>query len=90
MTYLFFDLAAVSVVDDQVRQTIVEVNERWRVIFVDLLTGAGVTPARARVLTLMVIAGVQGLALERIERGETPDLRKARDLFVRSAVAAAA
>ena len=37
----------------------------------------------------MVIAGVQGLALERIERGKTPELRKAQDLFVRSAAAAA-
>jgi AcrR family transcriptional regulator len=86
---LYFDLAAVSVVDDEVRQTIVEVNEGWRGILVDLLTGAGVTPARARALTLMVIAGVQGFALEQIERGKTPDLRKARELFVRSAVSAA-
>lgn len=86
---LYFDLAAVSVVDDEVRQTIADVNEAWRGILIDLLTRAGVTPARARVLTLMVIAGVQGFALERIERGKTPDLRKARDLFMRSAVAAA-
>jgi hypothetical protein len=33
-----------------------------------------------------VIAGNQGLALERIERGQTPELRKAQDLFVRAVV----
>jgi hypothetical protein len=34
----------------------------------------------------MIIAGNQGLALERIERGKNPDLRKAQELFVRAAV----
>jgi TetR/AcrR family transcriptional repressor of bet genes len=87
---LYFDLAAVSVVDAEVRGTIAEVNEQWRGVLIDLLTGAsdGLPTGRARVLTLMVIAGVQGLALERIERGPTPELRKARGLFIRSAVAA--
>jgi AcrR family transcriptional regulator len=87
---LYFDLAAVSVVDPEIRRTIAAVNEGWREVLTDLLTGAddGPTPARARVLTLMVIAGVQGLALERIERGPTPELQKARDLFIRSAVSA--
>jgi TetR/AcrR family transcriptional repressor of bet genes len=87
---LYFDLAAVSVVDPEIRRTIAEVNESWRRVLIDLLTGAadGPTPARARVLTLMVIAGIQGLAIERIERGPTPELRKARELFIASAVSA--
>jgi hypothetical protein len=37
----------------------------------------------------MVNACIQGLALERIERGPTPELKRARELFVRGAVAAA-
>ncbi len=86
---LYFDLAAVSVVDPEVRSTIAEVNDGWRRVINRLLTEAGVAPARAKALTLMVIAGVQGLALEQIERGDTPELRKARELFVRSAVSAA-
>jgi hypothetical protein len=36
----------------------------------------------------MVIACVQGLALERIDRGPSTDLRRAQELFIRSAVAA--
>jgi AcrR family transcriptional regulator len=89
---LYFDLAAVSVVEPEVRRTIAEVNEQWRDVLVRLLTEAsdGLTPARARVLTVMVIAGTQGMTLERIERGATPERKRARELFIRSALAAAA
>jgi hypothetical protein len=83
---LYFDLAAVSVVDADVRRTIGEVNAGWRGVVGDLLKEAGVPAARARALTVLVIAGDQGLALERIERGKTPELRKAQDLFVRAVV----
>jgi AcrR family transcriptional regulator len=89
---LYFDLAAVSVVEPAVRRTIAEVNEQWREVLVRLLIEAsdGLTPARARVLTVMVIAGTQGMTLERIERGATPERKRARELFIRSALAAAA
>jgi AcrR family transcriptional regulator len=89
---LYFDLAAVSVVDPEVRRTIAEVNEQWREVLVRLLTDAddGLPPSRARVLTVMVISGVQGMTLERIERGATRERKWARELFIRSAVAAAA
>jgi AcrR family transcriptional regulator len=88
---LYFDLAAVSVVDPEIRQTITEVNEQWRVVLVRLLTEAsdGVPAARARVLALMIVAGVQGMTLERIERGPTVERKQARELFIRSSVAAA-
>jgi TetR/AcrR family transcriptional regulator, transcriptional repressor of bet genes len=88
---LYFDLAAVSVVDPGIRATITEVNDGWREVFVELFGNAtdGPSTAEARVLALMVNAGIQGLALERIERGPTPDLKRARELFIRSAVAAA-
>jgi AcrR family transcriptional regulator len=88
---LYFDLAAVSVVDPAIRQTIAEVNEQWRVVLIRLLTEAsdGVPAEHARVLALMVIAGVQGMTLERIERGPTAERKRARELFIGSAVAAA-
>ena len=86
---VYFDLAAVSVVDPAIRTAIAEINEGWREVLIERLTAAGLSAARARVLTVMVIAGIQGLALERIERGKTAELRRARDMFVRSAVAAA-
>jgi hypothetical protein len=37
----------------------------------------------------MVIAGVQGMTLEWIERGATPERKRARELFVTAAVTAA-
>ncbi len=88
---LYFDLAAVSVVDPEIRQTITEVNEQWRVVLVRLLTEAsdGLPGGRAGVLTLMIIAGLQGMTLERIERGPTAERKRARELFIRTAVAAA-
>src|SRR3954451_14826266 len=60
---LYFDLAAVSVVEPEVRGTIAEVNEQWREVLLRLLTEAdgGLPPGRARVLTVMVIAGMQGM-----------------------------
>jgi AcrR family transcriptional regulator len=87
---LYFDLAAVSVVDPEIRRTIAEVNAQWREVLLRLLTEAsdGLPPARARVLTVMVVAGMQGMTLERIERGATPERKRARELFIRSAVAA--
>ena len=89
---LYFDLAAVSVVDPEVSRTIAEVNEQWRDVLIRQLTDAtdGPAPAKARVLTVMLIAGMQGMTLERIERGPTPERKRARELFIRSALAAAA
>jgi AcrR family transcriptional regulator len=86
---LYFDLAAVSVVEPEVRRTIADVNDGWREVLTRLLHEADDGPSRAhaRTLALMVIAGTQGLALERIERGATPELARARELYVRAAVA---
>jgi AcrR family transcriptional regulator len=89
---LYFDLAAVSVVQPEIRRTIAEVNEQWREVLVRLLTEAsdGLPRPKARVLTVMVVSGMQGMTLERIERGPTPERKRARELFIRAAVAAAA
>jgi TetR/AcrR family transcriptional repressor of bet genes len=88
---LYFDLAAVSVVDPAIRQTIAEVNEQWRVVLIRLLTEAsdGVPVGQARVMAVMVIAGAQGMTLERIERGPTAERKRARELFIRMSIAAA-
>jgi len=87
---LYFDLAAVSVVDPEIRRTVAEVNERWREVLVSLLVDAsdGLPAARARVLTVMLIAGMQGMTLERIERGPTRGRKRARELFIAAALAA--
>jgi AcrR family transcriptional regulator len=86
---VYFDLAAVSVVEPDVRQTIAAINEGWRAVLIERFTEVGVPAARARALTVMVIAGLSGLALERIERGDTAELRGARKLFIKAGGAAA-
>lgn len=81
---LYFDLNAVSVVEDDVRAVLREIKELWRQTLSDLLRRAGVPARSIKPAVLLVIAGNEGLALERIERGETPELARARSMFVRS------
>lgn len=77
---LYFDLAAVSVVEPDVRATMQEMKAFWRQVVGSLLQGS-------EAASVYVIAGLEGLALERLDRGETPALTSARELFVRSASA---
>ena len=86
----YFDLNAVSVVEDEVRSALRSVKERWREVLGELLREAGVPASRLGTATVLVIAGFEGLALERLERGETPELRSARRLFARTAAEAIA
>ncbi len=88
---VYFDLAAVSVVESDVRATISAINGQWRQVLIDLLRGArdGLPQARARATTTLLIAAVQGMALERIEGTATRDLAAARAMLVRGIVAAA-
>ncbi|MGA8219644.1 MAG: TetR/AcrR family transcriptional regulator, partial [Solirubrobacterales bacterium] len=87
---LYFDLAAVSVVEPEVRRTITEVNEGWQRVLTDLLRNAedGPPARQVRALALMINACNQGLVLERIERGPTAEWRRARELFIQSALSA--
>lgn len=89
---LYFDLAAVSVVEPEVREAISGINRRWRDVMNErlLATEDGPGPERAAALTHLIVAGTQGLNLERLQTGEGPELDRARDLFVRSVVLAAA
>lgn len=88
---LYFDLAAVSVVEPEVRSVMREMKASWRQVLRRLLAGASDGPAStagAEAAAVYVMAGLEGLALERLDRGETPALRRARELFVRSSAAA--
>lgn len=79
---VYFDLNAVSVVEHDVRAVMREIKQQWRTVLARLLREAG-TPARSAATgAVMVIAGTEGFCLEWIERGDTSELRRARDLFV--------
>jgi hypothetical protein len=78
---LYFDLAAVSVVEPDVRRVMLDMRALWRRTLTELVrAGEGAV--------VFAMAALDGLALERLERGESPALDEAKELFVRSAVAA--
>lgn len=83
---VYFDLNAVSVVDAGIRDVLREIKAGWREVVSRLLTKAqpAVPAARIGAVTTLLIAGLEGLMLERIERGESPELDQARELFVSS------
>jgi len=88
---VYFDLNAVSVVDSAVREVLREIKRAWRDVLSRFLREADPPVAEQRVgaVTTLILAGLEGLTLERIERGETQELDQARELFVRSVCAVA-
>jgi AcrR family transcriptional regulator len=88
---VYFDLSAVSVVEDEVRDVMNVERTRWREVLLELLGEADPTLRRPKAegLAVLISAGIGGLALERVEAGDTRALGRARELFVRSVVAAA-
>jgi AcrR family transcriptional regulator len=83
---VYFDLASQSVVDPEVGRIMSEMKEGHRAILRELLRALDDGPP-ARDLdafAIYLVAGLEGLSLERLERGETAALRRARELFVRS------
>jgi AcrR family transcriptional regulator len=87
---VYFDLASQSVVEPGVSEIMREMKEGYRAILRELLRGLDAPPKRGDLdaIAVFLIAGIEGLALERLERGDTQALRRARELFVRSATAA--
>ena len=87
---VYFDLASQSVVDPGVGEILAEMKESHRAILRGLLRGLDRPPPEADVdgIVVYLVAGLEGLSLERLERGETPALARARALFVEGATAA--
>lgn len=83
----YFGLVAESVTNDRLRATTAHVSDGYRRLIARLVANAR---ARGRELamdqeslTVLIIAGTQGLTLEYLERGETPALLKAIKDFQR-------
>lgn len=88
---VYFDLASQAVVEASVGEIIREMKEGYRAILRELLRGLPDGPGAREIdgVVVFLIAGLEGLALERLERGETDELRRARALFVDAAASAA-
>ena len=87
---LYFDLAAVSVVEPDVSAVMREMKDTWRTVLTRLLGDVEDGPGEesAEIAAVYLIAGLEGLMLERLDRGETAALDGAREMFVRSATEA--
>jgi AcrR family transcriptional regulator len=85
---LYFDLSAVSVVDDEIRLALQKVKAQWREVITGDLAQVGVPTGEVEALEAFLLAGVQGLGIERLS-AETPEdfarLDAARDMFIRAA-----
>jgi AcrR family transcriptional regulator len=89
---VYFDLASQSVVEAPVGEIMREMKEDHRAVLRGLLRALDDGPAERNLdpIVVFLIAGLEGLSLERLERGETRELRRARELFVESASAVVA
>ena len=65
-------------------EILLEMKEGQRAILRELLRGLERPPANRKLdgIVVYLVAGLEGLALEWIERGDTAPLRAARELFV--------
>lgn len=82
----YFSLASEAVYDERLRATMRETKDGFRALItreIDRLAESGKYEFKveAAVGTEMIVATVQGFAIEFIERGETPELRRALDAF---------
>jgi AcrR family transcriptional regulator len=86
---VYFDLASQSVVDTRVGAIMLEMKEGHRAILRQLLRDLPDGPPARKLdgIVVFLIAGLEGLSLERLERGETAALRQARAHFVDAASA---
>jgi AcrR family transcriptional regulator len=84
----YFDLNAVSVVEDDVRATLRAVKAQWREVLAERLRAAGVGPDATAPATVLALATIEGFCLEWIERGDTRELAEARELFARNLASA--
>ena len=77
---LYFDLTAVSVVEPDVRKVMSEMKENWRPLLTGMLSEAadGPPPKKAESGAVFVLAGLDGLALERLEHRRDVGVRGPR------------
>jgi AcrR family transcriptional regulator len=85
---LYFDLASHSIVEPEVRAIIAEMKQGYRDVLRGLLARVKDGPRKssdAEAAAVYLIACLEGLALEQLERGESSGLKRAREMFIKSA-----
>ena len=87
---VYFDLSSQAVVESEVYGIMLEMKQGHRAITRELLRGLrlGLRGPELDSIALFLIAGLEGFSLERLDRGDSPELKRARRIFIDSAVAA--
>jgi AcrR family transcriptional regulator len=88
---MYFDLAAQAIVDPEVRSIMAEMKAGYRAVLrreLARVTDGPRSSAEAEAAAVFMVACLEGLMLDELERGETPELGRARAMFVDSVVAA--
>jgi AcrR family transcriptional regulator len=84
---LYFDLAAHSIVDPEVRSIMAEMKAQYRAVLREQLARVSDGPsssAEAEATAMYMMACLEGLMLEQLESGNTPALQRALQMFVDS------
>jgi AcrR family transcriptional regulator len=87
---MYFDLAAQAIVDPEVRSIMAEMKAGYRAVLrreLARVTDGPRSSAEGEAAAVLMVASLEGLMLDQLERGETPELKRARGMFVDSVVA---
>lgn len=84
---VYFDLSSHAVVDREVGGIMLEMKEGHRAILREVLRGldADIAADELDAIAIFIISGLEGMSLERLDRGDSPALRRARELFIEAA-----
>lgn len=85
---VYFDLSSNAVVDTEIGGIMLEMKEGHRAILREVLRGldAEIAADELDAIAIFIISGLEGLSLERLDRGDSRALRRAREIFIRSAI----
>jgi len=85
---VYFDLSSHAVVDREVGGIMLEMKEGHRAILREVLRGldADIAADELDAIAIFIISGLEGMSLERLDRGDSPALRRAREIFISAAI----
>ncbi len=87
---VYFDLSSQAVVESEVGGIMIEMKQGHRAIVRELVRGLGLGVRAAELdgIAVFLIAGLEGLSLERLDNGDSAALERASAIFIDSAVVA--
>ena len=87
---VYFDLSSQAVVEPEIGGIMIEMKQGHRAILREVLRGLElkIPPNELDAIAVYVISGLEGLSLERLDRGDSAGAARAREIFIESATAA--